>query len=113
MGNNGNNHIEKNCPYKIKYNKLKLQNHALNEENQNYRQIISSTKVLLEANNTKNNRFNYDIAIGVEPFNQIINGWDIKFGNNNSKKIYLEMRNTDTLLIGILGLKNKGKSYII
>ena len=112
MGNSGN-HTDKNCPYKISYNKLKVQNRALKEENQNYRQIISSTKALLEANDKNNSRFNYDIAIEIESFNQIINGWDIKFGNNNGKKIYLEMRNKDTLLIGILGLKNKGKSYII
>jgi len=55
---------------------------------------------------------NYDIEIRMESLNELLNGWDIKYGNDGMNK-YINMRNKDILLIGIIGLKNRGKSYLL
>ena len=74
-----------------------------------------------KTNEIKNNRVkvsqlkqerNYDIQIRMESLNELINGWDIEYGINGMNK-YMDMRNKDILLIGIIGLKNKGKSYLL
>ena len=54
----------------------------------------------------------YDIEIRMESLKDLIFGWEIKYGSEGMNK-YLNMRNKELLLIGILGLKNKGKSYIL
>ena len=48
----------------------------------------------------------------MEPLSELVNGWDIKYGMNGLNN-YKDMKNKDILLIGILGLKNRGKSYIL
>ena len=53
----------------------------------------------------------YDIKIKMESLNELINGWEIKYGVEMNK--YIDMINKEILLIGILGLKNRGKSYIL
>ena len=41
-----------------------------------------------------------------------MNGWEIKYGKNRVKN-FLTMKDKDILLIGFLGLKNTGKSFIL
>jgi hypothetical protein len=60
----------------------------------------------------KKSKRNFDIEIRMESLKDLIFGWDIKYGSEGMNK-YLNMKNNDILLIGILGLKNKGKSYIL
>ena len=74
----------------------------------NNKNNIKSNKII----EGKTNNRNYDIKIRMESLNELLNGWDIKYGGDGMNK-YMDMRNKEILLIGILGLKNKGKSYIL
>ena len=102
-------HDDKNCEYKNENNRLILQIENLNSEKEKYIKIISS----YESEKKKIKKgFNYDIEIRMESLNELLNGWDIKYGNDGMNK-YINMRNKDILLIGIIGLKNRGKSYLL
>ena len=103
---------KKNYEELLKTNKeLKKMNMSLKKENQKYIDIKSKEKNQINSSHRKSKQ-NYDIAIKITSLNNLLNGWDIKYGNNSINK-YLEMRNTDMLLIGLIGLKNKGKSFIL
>ena len=97
-------------------NELKKINMSLKEENQKYNDIKSKNSLIKSKEKNQINsshikyKQNYDIAIKITSLNNLLNGWDINYGNNSINK-YLEMRNT--LLIGLIGLKNKGKSFIL
>ena len=93
---------EENKLYKIK---IKEDNDKINQTHKNGNNNISIQEGL------KCKR-NYDIEIRMESLNELLNGWDIKYGNDGMNK-YLNMRNKDILLIGIIGLKNRGKSYLL
>jgi hypothetical protein len=108
---------------KSNINEMKGDNKSLNdkvkEESQKYNENKSDINynINIKKNSQKNegqlkSKRNYDIAIRIESLNQLLKGWDIKYDNDGMKK-YLDMKNREILLISILGLKNKGKSYII
>ena len=65
-----------------------------------------------ESMSLKKYKRKYDMAIKINLLNELINGWDIKYGNEGKNK-YIDMKNKDILLIGLIGLKNKGKSFIL
>ena len=97
----------------------KSQNDKVKEESQKYNENKSyiNYNIDIKKNSQKNegqlkSKRNYDISIRIESLNQLLRGWEIKYDNDGMKK-YLDMRNREILLISILGLKNKGKSYII
>ena len=102
-------HDPTNCEHKIENDRLISENRNLNSENEKYKRLIlsyeSKTKKIIKD-------FNYDIKIRMESLNELLNGWDIKYGNDGMNK-YMNMRNKDILLIGIIGLKNRGKSYLL
>ena len=64
------------------------------------------------SNYKKRYRNNYDVAIRIESINKILDGWDIKYGIDGMKK-YLSMKEKKILLIGLLGLKKSGKSFVL
>ena len=102
-------HDPTNCEHKIENDRLISENRNLNSENEKYKRLIlsyeSKTKKIIKD-------FNYDIKIRMESLNELLNGWDIKYGNDGMNK-YMNLRNKDILLIGIIGLKNRGKSYLL
>jgi hypothetical protein len=57
------------------------------------------------------NIFDFDISIKMESLNELLTGWDVKYGNNIQKIISL--KNEKVLLLGLLGMKNSGKSYVL
>ena len=91
-------------------NELKKMNMSLKEENQKYNDIKSKNSLIKSKEKNQINsshikyKQNYDIAIKITSLNNLLNGWDINYGNNSINK-YLEMRNTDMLLIGLIGIK--------
>ena len=106
-------------------NKLEDENKSLKikikEAEQKYHEIISKNSLISNINIKKdkpiNNRelsfgINYDISIQIKTFNELLNGWEINYGKDG-KKTYLSMKDKNILLVGLLGLKNVGKSYII
>ena len=60
----------------------------------------------------KKKEFSYDISIKIESLNELLNGWDIKYGKEGMKN-YLSIKDKKILLIGLLGLKNVGKSFVL
>ena len=111
----------KNKDLEIKIKKLNEDNGHLTKEIENLKKINESKNNTIKTNINQNNIANfehklcqrsYDIGIRMESLNDLLNGWDITYGIEGTNK-YLEMINKDILLIGILGLKNKGKSYFL
>lgn len=92
-------------------NELKSENKNLKKELEKYKKKISHYENL-DKNKNRKYKQKYDLAIKITSLNNILNGWDIKYGNNSINK-YLDMKNKDILLIGLIGLKNKGKSFIL
>ena len=100
---------------------MRIQNlkKKLEKEEQNYLKLEQKTninsndkikKTLIITNKQLN--INYDIAKEIESLNKLLNGWEIKYGKNRVKN-FLTMKDKDILLIGFLGLKNTGKSFIL
>ena len=54
----------------------------------------------------------YDIIVNINSIKGIKQGWNIKF-NEKGKKHYNEMKNKESLKIGIIGNGNKGKSFFL
>lgn len=113
---------KKNDELQLSIKKIEEENKSLRarlKEESNKKNEIKSD-LINDKNNIKSNKIiegktnnrNYDIKISMESLNELLNGWDIKYGGDGMNK-YMDMRNKDILLIGILGLKNKGKSYIL
>ena len=123
---------EKNY-FETKYNEELLNNNAMKEDNQSlkdklsdinkkYKELLSNFKNNPLSNDIKkdnsleikqaHNEYNYDVGIRIESLNQLLKGWDIKYGKNDKTK-YISMKNKQLLLIGLLGFKNSGKSFFI
>ena len=54
----------------------------------------------------------YDIIVNINSIKGVKNGWKIKY-NEAGKKRYNEMKNKESLKIGIIGNGNKGKSFFL
>ena len=112
----GNNHKEQIGELNSQIEELRRRNQNLKSNNENlshqvanYEKIVLQYKTILEKDKKTKIPFKFDIGIRMESLNDLLNGWDITYGIEGKNK-YLEMINKDILLIGILGLKNKGKS---
>ena len=56
----------------------------------------------------------YDIVIDIRSFKSLIfNGWRIKFPNGNELKTYEKKKNNETIVVGVIGNGNKGKSFTL
>jgi len=107
----GSSH-ESHCQHKAENNRLKTENEDLKNKNNKYKKIADKYESLMEKMNKPKLEFQYDIKIKIETLNDLLDGWEIQYGSNGINK-YTNMKNENILLIGILGLKNKGKSYIL
>jgi hypothetical protein len=54
----------------------------------------------------------YDIIVDVDSLRHIIKGWKIKF-TETGKKNYDIMKNEEVLIVGVVGNRNRGKSFIL
>jgi HSP20 family molecular chaperone IbpA len=54
----------------------------------------------------------YDIIIDIQSIKDINIGWEIKM-NKNGEKILNEYKNKESLIIGIVGHSNKGKTFLL
>ena len=115
----GNKHSEQIGELNSQIEELRRRNQGLKSNNENlshqvanYEKIVLQYKTILEKDKKTKIPFKFDIGIRMESLNDLLNGWDITYGIEGKNK-YLEMINKNILLIGILGLKNKGKSYFL
>lgn len=124
---------EKKNYFETKYNEELSNNNKIKEDNQllkdnlsdinkKYEELKSKIKNNSLSNDIKKdnslemkktyNEYNYDVGIKIESLNQLLKGWDIKYGKNVKAK-YISMKDKQLLLIGLLGFKNSGKSFFI
>jgi len=79
-------------------------------ENENY--ILKKTEEIEENIDSKMEKF-YDIVICINSVKSINKeGWEVKF-NENGRKKYESHKNKESLIIGVLGNNNKGKSFLL
>ena len=105
----GSSH-ESHCQHKAENNRLKTENEDLKNKNNKYKKIADKYESLMEKMNKPKLEFQYDIKIKIETLNDLLDGWEIQYGSNGINK-YMNMKNENILLIGILGLKNKQIEY--
>ena len=54
----------------------------------------------------------YDIIININSVKDIKSGWEIKWTDENSKN-YDKLKKSNSLIVGVIGNSNKGKSFIL
>ena len=92
--------------------KEKNENTKLKEEQDKINEIIKTTETK-EEYLTKSSEEYYDVVIDINSINSLKNeGWEIKY-NKERKKIYDRIIGDQTIKIGVLGLNNVGKSYLL
>ena len=72
-------------------------------------------KNLLNGENTSNNESEYDVVLSVDSIkNLATNGWEIKYKKKGGKELYeKQFKNAETLVVGVVGNGNKGKSFLL
>ena len=68
-------------------------------------------------NNNKNNEneYEYDVVLNVDSIKNLAStGWEIKYKKKEGKKKYDEQyKNAETIVVGVVGNGNKGKSFLL
>lgn len=54
----------------------------------------------------------YDIIVDIDSLKNIVKGWKIKF-TEEGKKNYEVMKNEEKLIVGVVGNRNRGKSFVL
>ena len=99
-------------------NKIKDQNNQLEDlakikEKKNYIEEVFKKEETKEDYFIKSAEEYYDVVIDINSINALKNeGWQIKY-NNERKEIYDKIVSGETIKIGVLGLNNVGKSYLL
>ena len=58
----------------------------------------------------------YDIVLDITSFQDLVNkdkGWKIKYNKKDGKEIYLKKKDEPTIIVGVIGNGNKGKSFFL
>ena len=99
----------------------KLKTIEMNMKNleKDYKKLETMNKNLLFNTSTREEFLNndlkqfYDVVIEIDSINKLTkSGWKINY-NENRKEIYEKIIKSETLKIGVLGLNNVGKSFIL
>ena len=92
---------------KYKNKTIKLENEIKNKNN-----ILNKNETKIDFIKNSAEKY-YDLVIDINSINSLKNeGWEIKY-NKERKEIYHKIINEETLKIGVLGLNNVGKSYLL
>ena len=87
-------------------------NIIINDENLKNKNLINKKRSSLEFLDNKALNF-YDVVIEIDSINKLTkSGWKINY-NEDRKEIYDKIVKERTLKIGVLGINNVGKSYIL
>ena len=115
MGNTGNkegNRKETKENKKKKKHKIKEQSENKDQNEINLGKDDNKKNEESAMNDKKKEELNYDIWIKIVSLYELLKGWNIEYGKKGLED-YLYMKNKEVLLIGLLGLKNSGKSFIL
>ena len=80
-------------------------------ENSGAISLAEASKESINDDNIKFEEF-YDIIINIKSIKQVNKGWDIKM-NEKGKLRFEEYKNKPSLIIGMIGNSNKGKSFLL
>ena len=61
---------------------------------------------------SKNSIEYYDVIVCIDSILGIESGWKVKY-SNKGKEIYETMKNKELVKVGVVGLRNKGKSWLL
>ncbi len=92
----------------IEKNELKKENDELKEKNINLNNLVTNY------NNEENRQGEYDIVLCVDSIkNLTVDGWKIKYNKTGGKEEYEELKKKATIIVGVVGNGNKGKSFLL
>ena len=89
--------------------RLREQYEAAKKENDELKKKSFDVMEVKKNKSIYNPENKYDIAVKIYSLKDLINGWTIKYNENGS---YFKLKNEKMLIIGLIGLKNSGKSFI-
>ena len=92
--------------FDLQYKKLKDKEEQLEKELSNWERQFKSFLENREPTNY------YDIIICIDSILGIQSGWKVK-SSKSGKQLYNKMKNSQLLKVGIIGLRNKGKSFLL
>ena len=91
-----------------------LENLKLKEENDELNEINKDLKKYAIKYNTENGEGDYDIILCVDSIRNLTDkGWIIKYNKKEGKSIYDESKHMKTIVVGVVGNGNKGKSFLL
>ena len=98
---------------KSNINNLEKELNMLKEKNNNLNSEINILKKTEEKQKLGKNPLDfYDIIVNINSMQNIKNGWEVKI-NENGKKIIDSEEKNKKLVIGVIGNRNKGKSFLL
>ena len=110
--NNKNMGITTGKNEKVEKEDLKKEVQRLKLENNELKKIIEKQTNKEKEEKTYNPSIKYDIALKIDTLKDLLQGWKIKYNDDTQNK-YLSLINEKILTIGLLGMKNTGKSFFI
>jgi hypothetical protein len=98
---------------KSNLNNLEKEINILKEKNKELNSKIKILDKIEEKQNLGKNPLDfYDIIVNINSMQNIKNGWEVKI-NENGKKIIDSKEKNIKLVIGVMGNRNKGKSFLL
>jgi len=94
-----------NDDFKKMKDELQIENAKLKEENTLLQNAVT---------NYSNKGGDYDIILCADSIKNLTSiGWKIKYNKKEGKKVYENSKNKETIVVGVVGNGNKGKSFLL
>jgi len=99
---------KENKNFEEKKSELQKENDELKEKN------ISLQNKITNYNNEQNKEGEYDIVLCADSIKNLTNvGWKIKYNKIGGKEAYEDLKKKETIVVGVVGNGNKGKSFLL
>ena len=101
--------------FKLQKENKELEKKELQKENEDLKEKNTNLKNLLfNFDNDKYKEGEYDIVLCVDSIKNLTSdGWKIKYNKTKGKEEYEELKKKDTIVVGVVGNGNKGKSFLL
>ena len=108
---------KKDNELKKKENDLKLLQDKLNNEKYNIENNLKKQQSIWEKQfkidiKNKNSTDYYDVIVCIDSILGIESGWKVKC-SEQGKELYKKMKDKELVKVGVVGLRNKGKSWLL
>ena len=103
---------------KKKLEKLEKENEIWKKENEIYKQTNEKLNEVTKAFKGEYHDFRkklenfYDIIVDIDSLRHMVKGWKVKF-TEKGKKNYDIMKDKEVLIVGVVGNRNRGKSFVL